>query len=261
MSNKIGLIINADDYGYTRGVTFGILDAYLHGLVSSTTALTVGEFFEESMELASRFPDFPIGIHLALTLKGEKPLLGSEVPSLINRDGSFIGLQDLHKVESLDLEKEWTAQIEKFLSTGRVPTHLDAHHNVIGSSVTILNVALKLAKKYKLPLRNPVRSLEQEPLYSICKEAGVVTPDRMYSGFYNKGNDVSYLKEMLESIHSNPPGIYELNCHPGYLDHHLLNKSSYAHQRLDELTLLTSPEVIDSFNSLNIELVSYKIFK
>lgn len=261
MNDKRYLIINADDYGYTRGVTFGILDAYLHGLVSSTTALTVGEFFEESMELANRFPDFPIGIHLALTLKGEKPILGNEVPSLINSDGCFISIQDLDNIESHDLEKEWTAQIEKFLSTGRVPTHLDAHHNVIGSSVTILNVALKLAKKYQLPLRNPVRSLEQEPLYSICKEAGVVTPDKMYSGFYNKGKDASHLKEMLKSIHSNPPGIYELNCHPGFLDHYLLDKSSYAHQRLDELTLLTSHEIITYFNSLNIELVSYKIFK
>ena len=33
------LVINADDFGYTRGNTEGILEGYRKGIVRSTTAL------------------------------------------------------------------------------------------------------------------------------------------------------------------------------------------------------------------------------
>ena len=33
------LIVNADDFGLTRSVNYGILDAHLNGIVTSTTLM------------------------------------------------------------------------------------------------------------------------------------------------------------------------------------------------------------------------------
>ena len=43
INNMKKLIINADDFGYTPGVTAGIIEAHKRGIVTSTTAL-VGNF-------------------------------------------------------------------------------------------------------------------------------------------------------------------------------------------------------------------------
>lgn len=50
------VIINADDYGLTAGVTYGILETHLQGVVTSTTALSVGKHFDEAMQIAESFP-------------------------------------------------------------------------------------------------------------------------------------------------------------------------------------------------------------
>ena len=62
------LIINADDFGYTRGNTEGILEGYRKGIVRSTTALCNMPWLEYGRDLAKDFPGLGIGVHLTLTL-------------------------------------------------------------------------------------------------------------------------------------------------------------------------------------------------
>ncbi|MED3793820.1 ChbG/HpnK family deacetylase [Niallia alba] len=52
-----------------------------------------------------------------------------------------------------DLEREWTAQIEKCLDADLTPSHLDSHHHVHGIK-EFYPVIKKLSDKYKLPVRN-----------------------------------------------------------------------------------------------------------
>jgi predicted glycoside hydrolase/deacetylase ChbG (UPF0249 family) len=39
------LIVNADDFGLTPGVSAGILDAHRHGIVTSTSVIAVAPAF------------------------------------------------------------------------------------------------------------------------------------------------------------------------------------------------------------------------
>ena len=62
------LIVNADDYGRTRGVSAGIREAHLHGIVTSTTAMM--NFPGVQADLARACDDCPqlgLGVHLVLT--------------------------------------------------------------------------------------------------------------------------------------------------------------------------------------------------
>ena len=65
------LIVNADDYGRTPGVSAGILRAHLESIVTTTTAMVnlPGAVEAISRALASA-PRLGLGVHLNLTFMG-----------------------------------------------------------------------------------------------------------------------------------------------------------------------------------------------
>ncbi|KFC93078.1 YdjC family protein, partial [Kluyvera ascorbata ATCC 33433] len=78
------LIVNADDYGLSKGQNYGIIDACKHGLVTSTTALVNGAAIDHAARMSRRTPELAVGMHFVLTL-GE-PL--SPMPGL-TREGKL----------------------------------------------------------------------------------------------------------------------------------------------------------------------------
>ena len=46
------LIVNADDFGYTRGVNRAVVEAYRNGIVTSTSLMANGDAFEDAVALA-----------------------------------------------------------------------------------------------------------------------------------------------------------------------------------------------------------------
>ncbi|HEC34862.1 MAG TPA: ChbG/HpnK family deacetylase, partial [Chloroflexi bacterium] len=153
------LIVNADDFGRTDGVTEGILQAHLHGIVTSTTAMVNLPGAERAVRRATaEAPDLGVGVHLNLT--AGRPLLPpDEVPSLLGPDGCFYPIHRLvpHLMDlSPDqVRAELTAQIERFRSWGREPTHLDSHHHVLYLAPHLFRLLVELADRYHLPIRNP----------------------------------------------------------------------------------------------------------
>ena len=60
------LIVNADDFGFTRDVNAGIVEACERGILRATTLMANGEAFEHAVDLAARTPQLDIGCHLTL---------------------------------------------------------------------------------------------------------------------------------------------------------------------------------------------------
>src|SRR2546423_6467919 len=56
------LIVNADDFGLTKNVNRGILDAHREGIVTSTTLLANGMAFESAVAAGKRFYRLGIGV-------------------------------------------------------------------------------------------------------------------------------------------------------------------------------------------------------
>jgi len=79
------LIVNADDFGLTPGVSAGILSAHHHGIVTSTTLLATAAIDPEQLA-ALRDSGLGVGIHVNLTLG--RPL--SNGRSLVDADGRFV---------------------------------------------------------------------------------------------------------------------------------------------------------------------------
>ncbi|MFS0777262.1 chitin disaccharide deacetylase [Neobacillus sp. 3P2-tot-E-2] len=230
----IKLIVNADDFGYSRGVNYGIIDAHKYGIVNSTTMMMNMPGVNHAVELAKEHPALKLGIHLVLTFG--KPLL-SDVSTLVDEQGNFKKLKDLINDQNLsliELEREWTAQIDRFLDFGLTATHFDSHHHVHGIP-EFLPVIQRLSRKYNLP----VRRISEQPV------EGVPTfTDCFLHDFYGEGVTQEYFIELSHRDVENQ--TVEVMCHPGYLDFEVLNGSSYAADRVKETKILTSVTLPDN---------------
>ena len=67
------LIVNADDFGLTRGVSAGILAAYRHGIVSSTTVMITLDLDREQLAQA-RGCGLGLGLHTVRDAKYTVPI-------------------------------------------------------------------------------------------------------------------------------------------------------------------------------------------
>ena len=232
------LIINADDFGLCDGVTFGILKAHQDGILTSTTCMMNMPHIEEYLSLASHFPHLGLGVHLVLTI-GQPLTMGS----FCDENGNFKSRNTYPDrkviVKQDELYLEWKTQIDKFIQlTNKKPTHLDSHHHVHLLPGNI-DIALKLAKEYDLPLRQEYY-LQTDYENVIFKEV-----------FYNQTVSLSTLKDICHFSDD----VFEMMCHPAFIDPFLYNNSSYNIQRIKELDILCSQEAKDI--TKNIQLINY----
>ncbi|MCG1008437.1 chitin disaccharide deacetylase [Salinicoccus sp. ID82-1] len=237
------IVINADDFGYSRAVNYGIIDAHTEGILTSTTLMTNMPGAKHAFELAKSHQSLGVGVHLTLTCG--RPLLDTH-HTLVDSNGDFKKLhhyQAKFHVDSDELYDEWKAQIEKFLDAGLKPTHLDSHHH-INNLEAMQPVFIRLAQEYQLPVRNNFEGI---------REHGLMTTD-----YFEYHPDVVLLeRQRIIEKYSNYDTV-EIMCHPAYIDKFLMNSSSYATPRLEELDALTATEVVKKFNDRSqFELITF----
>ncbi|UFT99865.1 chitin disaccharide deacetylase [Radiobacillus kanasensis] len=243
------LIINADDFGYSRGINFGIVDAHQLGVLTSTTFMSNMPGADHAADLAKQNPKLGVGVHLVLTCG--KPLLDTH-NTIVDSKGIFRKLDFYKGAFTIDYEEvyqEWKAQIERFLSYGLKPTHLDSHHHT-NSFGDIPSVFLTLAKEYGLPVRN-----NMDPKYFVeMKTEGIKTTDSFQYLLETSIKDNQALDEIFDGHES-----VEVMTHPAYLDKDILSGSSFTYPRVDELELLTNQQVITLLkNRKDIQLSTFR---
>lgn len=250
------LIINADDFGYSRGHNYGILDCMLDGSVTSTTLLMTTPGTEHAFKLIKKNPFLDVGIHLSLDLG--KPLSDrSDIPSLIDQKGKF-NTYDLSKnmlnVNSDQVYLEWKKQINYAIDNGVSPTHFDSHHH-IHMKEDVFDVFVQLAKEYNAAIRFHPRGFDKDKLKKYkSKIKGIPSADYFTNQFYDNGVDYDFFNQVAERKYE----VIEAMCHPAYLDHEILENSSYTYKRVLEQKILKSEKTDALIENLGIELISFK---
>ncbi|KAA8745360.1 ChbG/HpnK family deacetylase [Paenibacillus sp. UASWS1643] len=251
------LIVNADDFALTMGVTQGIIKGMKEGLITDTSVLVNAKSFDESIQLAKENGITSMGVHLTLTFS--KPLLPrSEVKSIVDDHGDFFRKPHLipKTYNKNEVYCELKAQIEKFLSTGMELNHLDTHHGFSALDATMIEVVTGLAKEYNVPLRrddllSDDRELKELFLSSV---AGTDLTTHLYvlSGDKKEQRIVSIL-----AAHKDTPDTVEIACHPGLVDEDLLRISSLTYEREEDLKAFVSEQVMAYVKDHHIELIRY----
>ena len=241
------LIINADDFGYSRAVTYGILDSYKIGILTSTTMMMNTAATRHAAEIAKENPGLGIGVHLVLTFG--KPLIDTH-KTIVDENGNFRKLSFYENGNFvIDLEevyREWKAQIEKFFSYGLVPTHLDSHHH-INSFGELYTVYLRLAEEYSFPVRNNFSNLKNI-------NSKVKTTDLFHMEYEKALGSIKSISEVFEKCDS-----VEVMTHPSYLDKFIMENSSFNVPRLDETAFLIDIDRVKEFKESSLfDLVTYK---
>ncbi|MBO0452456.1 MULTISPECIES: carbohydrate deacetylase [Enterococcus] len=249
------VIFNSDDFGYSYGVNYGIVDAYQRGILTSTTLMANMPGFEHAVKLKKELPDLGVGVHLTLTCG--KPLL-KNVDSLME-DDKFKHLsyyKQPFEVDGDQLYQEWNAQIQKVYRAGVIPTHLDSHHHTHTFGMN-QEVVVALAKKYDLPVRGnfernaDVRHTDYfEPYFDDVGEMSV-----------EKRQIDCSIDEYLERLISvlREKRTVEIMCHTAYLDQDLLNGSSFVYPRINQVAFLIHSDFAQQVKRDRlIELATYK---
>lgn len=216
------IIFNADDFGMTEGINYGIIACHDDGVVNSTTLMINMPYTTMAAQMAKTRPLLGVGLHLNLTCG--RPLL-EKARSFVDKNGDFLR-PDAYpiNVDPDELYDEWDAQIQAFKELfGHLPTHLDSHHHV-HLRPEMVAVTLKLAEKYHLPIRQRTRL--KDPYHPLI------------STFYGDHAGMDFFPE-----HDLEKESYEIMCHPAFLDQRLLDMSSYAMPRAREMAILRSPEL------------------
>lgn len=249
------VIFNSDDFGYSHGVNYGIVDAYQRGILTSTTLMANMPGFDHAVKLKRELPNLGVGVHLTLTCG--KPLL-KNVASLMDGD-NFKHLSfytQPFEVDGDQLYQEWNTQIQKVYRAGIIPTHLDSHHHTHTFGMN-QGVVIALAKKYDLPVRG-----------NFEKKAEVRHVDYFEPYFDDVGETViekrqincsidQYLERLLQLLREEKS--IEIMCHTAYLDQALLQGSSFVYPRINQVEFLIHSEFAQQVKEDRlIELVTYK---
>lgn len=257
------LVVNADDFGYSKAINAGIIESFLCGVLTSTTLMANMFGFEEAVKLSSQFPGLGVGVHLSLTCG--KPIL-SKMDSLMEEDGSFISLKKLkNNPESIDLDQlyeEWRAQIQKIKNAQVDITHLDSHHytHSIGNNYQVIE---QLSNDFDIPIRNcfEVKSKLVDPsiapvdaFWNLFNYPEMKKMDSLYSNIKNKLFDI--IEQDAQKYTSF--NKIEAVCHPGYLDEEIYFGSSFNLARMREINLLCDDKLKKLLSEYNYVLCTYR---
>jgi predicted glycoside hydrolase/deacetylase ChbG (UPF0249 family) len=273
------LIVNADDYGHTPGVSEGIRRAHLGGIVTSTTAMMNRPYAVDELAVAQALcPRLGLGVHLVLTT-GIPLMPAARVRSLVDEVGRFHRqdklIRQLPFISLEEVDAEWHAQVELFVkTTGHYPDHLDSHHHSSYFTPALFERMLRLAGELKCAIRNPfndtsvsaadyLRGSQLETdlahIHTLLGQHPTASPQHFVSRFYDEGASAESLRGLLEEIRKTPGAqTWEWMCHPGVPDEDLRRVSDYSDMRGRELELLTDPALPDLLKTSGVNLVTFK---
>lgn len=245
------IIINADDFGQTDHVSKGIVHAINKGIVTSTSAMMCKPGSIENFKKFAPEIEGKIGLHMQLT--GGIPCCDpKDVPSLVNEKGKFPSTwRDLKNPMPKEVLTEWLAQMEKLLSLGIKPTHIDTHHNVHLSPL-LGPIYIMIAQKYEVAARSGHARMTE-----YLKKSHVPCTDYFEMGWFDGDlTEDRFLGLIQDNIKVMKDGeTLEIMCHPGFVDEELKNSSRYVEQREKELVVLCSPSLRKKLEEMGVEFI------
>jgi chitin disaccharide deacetylase len=273
------LIVNADDFGLTRGVNRAVLELHHGGVLSSATLMARAAAAAEAMKMARASASLSVGCHVVL-VDGEPALPPGDLPTLCDQRtglfcqglGGFAPRALAGKIQAAEIEAEAAAQIALLQASGLCLTHVDTHKHTHMFPV-VLRALLRAARAAGIgAVRNPfepgwsrratpgapllrrmeVALLHQlEPTFRrIVAEAGFTTTDGALGVLATGTLDAATVLSLL--MHA-PEGTWELVTHPGYNDEELaLVRTRLRRSRETERVALAAVSAVDG-----LELISF----
>jgi len=160
-------------------------------------------------------------------------------------------------------------------------THLDSHQN---SHLLYFDLFIRLARKWSIPCirtnaslicleaPDPVRARRRAYLrrptvwlahayrrlqMRRAAAAGLRLAQRLVTVGYAGVGNKARMENWIAVLRNLPEGTFEIYCHPAYPDEVLRKWASYVEPRVEELQVVSNPELRKRAARLGIELISF----
>jgi len=252
------LIVNADDFGFTRDVNTGIVEAHRLGILTATTLMATGDAFDDAVRLAKETPTLDIGCHLVLV---GAPGFPSTIPQLVRA----VALGQIPVYDRL------VQQVRRIVDAGLEPTHLDTHKHT-HLLPPVLDAVARISEEFRIAwVRRPfdfplqpggvgwknrlMRLMSGRFQHTLtrhhCRSTDWFAGFRL-TGQYRAGDLVSIIRAL-------PEGVTEFMCHPGHCGDDLRSAPTRLKESREiELRALTAPEVRVALADAGVTLANYR---
>jgi predicted glycoside hydrolase/deacetylase ChbG (UPF0249 family) len=250
------LILNADDFGLTRGINRAVERLHRANALTSATLMATGPAFNDAVAIALRNPTLGVGCHLVFT-DGVPVSHPESIPTLLGADGKTFRPSNIDFLQALlrgtisetEIALETQAQIQKLQRAGVDVTHIDSHkHTHLFPAVArpVLDIAERCGvRAFRYP-NEPHWSRQlatSTPLMRRFAQTALNLFEPRFRALVDLTRDevtthgtlgiaatgtltASLLRAMIAAVQLRPPApgdpeegrVYELCCHPGYND-------------------------------------------
>ena len=275
-AGKKVLLLHIDDAGMCPEANEATEKYIENGQIWSAAVMMPCPNAKEFLDWAKKYPDADLGVHLTLTSEWKTYRWGpltkaSKVPGLVDPDGKFY-----HEVPEVvmhasakEVETEIRAQIDKFMATGRRPTHIDTHMGTLYGSPEYVKVFLKVAEEYRIPAN--VIDLSNPLVAGYFRKAGYPITDEVIShvgeyrlpkldNFTSVPEGKSYYEKranFFKLVKSLNAGLTEIIFHPATGTENLKSITGSWQQRAWEAELFADPVVHQFFKDEGIIITNW----
>ena len=267
------VIVNADDFGLSAGVSAGIAEAHSRGVVTSTSMMVHLAGWDDALRLAGATPSLRVGLHVNL-LVGEPLTVGDSLRD--RRTGCFLPFGAFVRrilsrgIDAAEVEAECEAQLAALRGAGLRVTHIDSHRHTHAMPGVRRGVAA-VALRHDLPLRRPVdsgarglRDLPSSPHRALLASAWRATSRRelasrstdYFAGVTLQGQR-NFAERLIALASRLRNGTTEIMVHPGHVDADLATTDTYTAPRERELAALCSASVRRAFEDPGIARITF----
>jgi predicted glycoside hydrolase/deacetylase ChbG (UPF0249 family) len=256
---EIRLIVKGDDMGAAHGINIATIDAFKHGVLTTTNVIVPGPWFPEAARLLKENPGLDAGVHLALTSEWDnvkwRPLTSS--PSITDDDGYLFpmvqpragatpGRSLRERKWSLEeMERELRAQLT--LARRHIPqaTYTWNHMGFTSLGPDVVSLVARLSKEYGL---------------IVPTDLGIQSIGRIYDGRDSGSVKADKLAARLETL---GPGLWLHIDHASTDDAEMraIGHAGYEWVAADRAAVLaawTSAKVREVITRRGIKLTNYR---
>jgi chitin disaccharide deacetylase len=283
--NEKRLIVNADDFGMSRGISDGILLAHQYGFLTSASLMVNMPAAEYAIARLHTAPALEVGIHLNIC-QGKPLSSPRDIPSLLDASGHFhtppVMIRKLWKwqVVSRELEREFRLQIRWMKDRGVRPLHADSHHHmhIYPGAVAAFARALAAEEIQSVrasrctcwPKNGPMGGPHEGGIlrrllvhaYRSTLQSAILhkfnsADSRVCFLSLDRRKSDSLGERWKAAFESLPPGTFEFACHPGLFERGFSESDPIHRQRENELCWLTDPKMRQAIDRNRIQLITY----
>jgi chitin disaccharide deacetylase len=266
-ANSKLLILHADDLGAAHSIDAASFAALDKREISSASIMVPTPWITEVATYARAHPNADLGLHLTITSEWHTYRWGSvtpddKVPTLLDSVGTFPDDDSLValRAKPAEVEREIRSQVDRALTLGIRPTHLDSHMGALFTTPELFATYVKVARDYHLPflaVRGDPRTAPKPPLSAqdilldtVVTADPTIPPDQ-WKAWY------------LKSIANLKPGLTEMIIHLGSDDSELqavtVNHEPWGSAwRQRDTDVMTSAEFKKALQDNHVILVTWK---